>query len=424
MNITDIVGHLARFDAQSSQRLHLVASENGMPDQALTPYVTDALTRYCFGTSADTHWAWPGRDVLADLEAHAQACIGTLLGARFVNLKPVSGLSAMTVAVSALSGSAGTVFSLAEADGGHGSTPFVARRFGLHWQPLPVDPHSWGVDAEVLARRARCLSGPMLIYLDSFMALFPHDLAAIRAAVGEHARIHYDGSHTLGLIAGGRFQQPLAEGADSLGGSVHKTWPGPVGKGVLATNDPQLAGEIDLHAAGWISHHHPADVVALAISATWMSEKAPAYAAHVVANARRLAAALTGAGFTVCAAERGGTGSHQVWVDIAPVCPAATAARLLYEAGMVVNAIDIPYLPAPGLRLGVQEATFLGFDQSGMDDIAALTARVLIHRESTATVAPAVTALRDRYRPAAEHLVSDELAQRRGWRAESRTRTS
>lgn len=286
-----------------------------------------------------------------------------------------------------------------------------------------MDPSNWCVDVDALARRARGIGGPLLVYLDSFMALFPHDIVAIRAAVGDRARIHYDGSHTLGLVAGGAFQNPLAEGADSLGGSVHKTFPGPPGKGVVATNNAGLARQVDVHAAGWVSHHHPADVAALAFSVAWMTDHACDYAAAVVANARSLAAALTAQGFTVCAAELGHTRSHQVWVDIDPICPAETSAGLLYEAGIVVNAIEIPYLSAPGLRLGVQELTFAGLDGKGVDELAALMARVLIHREPPESVTLAVDALRTRYVTSDDQQAADELAHllRRARRQEART---
>lgn len=423
MNVDEMIERLARFEAASSLRLHLIASENQMPAAARVPYLPEAMTRYCFGTAGETNWAWPGRNELAELEMVAAYDIGALLGAKYVNLKPISGLSAMTVALSTLAESASTVFSLAETDGGHGSTTFVARRFGLDCQPLPIDPGTWCVDTDTLAQRARRCTGPVLVYLDSFMALFPHDIAAIRAAVGDQAMIHYDGSHTLGLIAGGQFQDPLKEGANSLGGSVHKTWPGPAGKGVVATNDADLARQVDQHAAGWVSHHHPADVAALAFSAAWMTENGDDYAAAVVTNARRLAAALTDQGFTVCAAEHGGTRSHQVWVDIDPICPAETASRLLYEAGIVVNAIDIPYLTAPGLRLGVQELTFAGFDGDGVDELATVMARALVYRESPESVARAVASLRARYVTSEDQRAAEYMAQRlrRTRRQEART---
>ena len=41
--------------------------------------------------------------------------------------------------------------------------------------------------------------------------------------------INYDGAHVAGLIAGGQFQDPLKEGADSMTMSSHKTLWGPQG---------------------------------------------------------------------------------------------------------------------------------------------------------------------------------------------------
>ncbi|MFD6464129.1 hypothetical protein ACFWFG_39760, partial [Streptomyces roseolus] len=230
MNTFDILDQLARYDVGNSHRLHLVASENPLDSDTRVPYMLAAtMARYAFGEPGQQNWAWPGREPIIDLEAETAAAIGTLLGAQFVNLKPISGLSAMTVALSALAEHAGdnvTVVSLSEADGGHGSTAFVTRRFRLNWQQLPVQPRTRAIDLDALANLARGIRGPLVVYLDAFMARFPFDLTGIRAAVGESALIHYDGSHPLGLIAGGQFQNPLAEGANSLGGSVHKTWPG------------------------------------------------------------------------------------------------------------------------------------------------------------------------------------------------------
>ena len=46
---------------------------------------------------------------------------------------------------------------------------------------------------------------------------------------GHNMYINYDGAHVAGLIAGGQFQDPLKEGADSMTMSSHKTLWGPQG---------------------------------------------------------------------------------------------------------------------------------------------------------------------------------------------------
>ena len=413
MNSFDILARLERHEVEDSHRLHLVASENPLASDSRVPYMlTATMSRYAFGEPGQQNWAWPGREIIIDLEAETKTAVGTLLGAAHVNLTPISGLSAMTVALSALVEHAGdrpTVLSLAESDGGHGSTAFLARRFGVDWQRLPVDPRTQVIDLDALAQLARA-GGPVVLYLDAFMARFPFDLAGIRAAVGESALIHYDGSHPLGLIAGGQFQNPLAEGADSLGGSVHKTWPGPVGKGVLATNNAQLAARFDTHAAGWVSHPHPADLAALALSTTWMQQHARDYAAAVIANATHLAAELSAGGLAVCADDRGATASHQIWVDIARTCPAAVAAQRLYDAGITVNAIDIPGLPAPGLRLGVQELTRQGLDHDATTLLAEVITKLLVLGLSPTAVVPDMAVLRGRLASWEDRRSTDELA--------------
>ncbi|MFI7356172.1 hypothetical protein ACIBTP_19760 [Streptomyces avidinii] len=391
----------AAHHASARRRLHLVPSENGLSLAARTAHLMEAAVRYAFAGPEDggENWAWPGRQDLVAVERAAAVRLGAQLGAEFVNVKPVSGVSALTVALSALARPWTVVFNLAERDGGHGSTRFIGTRLGLQMKDLPVDPTTCTLDLDALARRLGSGPRPELVYLDAFMCLFPVDLRGLREVVGPEAVIHYDASHTLGLIAGGAWQNPLAEGADSLGGSTHKTYPGPH-KGLLATNDAGLAARLDEHASHFVSHHHPADVVALAVAAAEMDERGPTYAKATVANARRLGAALTERGFTVCGEKDGFTDCHQLWLDITPLMDAEQASRRLFEAGIVVNAIPLPHITASaGLRLGVQEVTWAGMRENGIDELAAIFTALLRDGADPATVAARTEALVEAHRP-------------------------
>ncbi|MHC3392304.1 PLP-dependent aminotransferase family protein [Streptomyces lavendulocolor] len=382
-------------------RLHLVPSENRLSLAARIPHLMDAAVRYAFPGPRDggENWAWPGRQDLVAVEQAAAFRLGAQLGADFMNLKPVSGVSALTAALSALARPREVAYNLAERDGGHGSTRFIGTRLGLQMKNLPVDPATCTLDLDALDRLLGTGPRPELVYLDAFMCLFPMDLQGLREIVGPDTVIHYDASHTLGLIAGGAWQNPLTEGADSLGGSTHKTYPGPH-KGLLATNDAGLATRLDEHASHFVSHHHPADVVALAVAAAEMDDRGPAYAHATVANARRLGAALAGRGFTVCGEKAGFTDCHQLWIDIAPVMDAEEASRRLFEAGIVVNAIPLPHITAPaGLRLGVQELTWVGLRADGIDELAEIFTAVLRDGRDPATVAPRTRALAEALAP-------------------------
>ena len=56
--------------------------------------------------------------------------------------------------------------------------------------------------------------------------MFPHPVRELRAALPK-AVIAYDASHVMGVVAGGQFQSPIAEGADLIQGSTHKSLFGP-----------------------------------------------------------------------------------------------------------------------------------------------------------------------------------------------------
>jgi glycine hydroxymethyltransferase len=383
------------------RRLHLVPSENGLSLAARIPHLMDAAVRYAFPGPDDRgeNWAWPGRQDLVAVERATAVRLGAQLGARHVNLKPVSGVSALTVALSALARSGSTAFNLAERDGGHGSTRFIGTRLGLLMKDLPVDPATCTLDLNALAQQLAGGPRPELVYLDAFMCLFPVDLPGLRHVVGPDTVIHYDASHTLGLIAGGAWQNPLAEGADSLGGSTHKTYPGPH-KGLLATNDVGLAARLDEHASHFVSHHHPADVVALSVAAAEMDARGATYARSTVSNARRLGARLAERGFTVCGEKGGFTDCHQLWIDIAPLMDAEEASRRLFDARIVVNAIPVPHINAlAGLRLGVQEVTWAGMGEAGIDEFAEIFTAVLRDGQDPAAVAPRTRVLVEAYRP-------------------------
>ena len=58
------------------------------------------------------------------------------------------------------------------------------------------------------------------------MTLFPLPVREIAEIASEWGgKVFFDGAHQLGLIAGGQFQDPLAEGAAVLTGSAGKTSP-------------------------------------------------------------------------------------------------------------------------------------------------------------------------------------------------------
>jgi len=226
--------------------------------------------------------------------------------------------------------------------------------------------------------------------------LFPHPVRELAEAARDvGATLYYDGAHVLGLIAGGRFQDPLGEGAEILTGSTHKSFSGPQGGIILARSADEAARNVSrmLDSPPLLqSGYHLNRVAALGMALMEAREFGRAYAAQIEANARALARALHGRGVPVQGAARGFTRSHQVILDLGGsyLSPKAFAVKdTLERAGIIADAV---------VRLGVQEVTRLGMREPEMERIAGLIARLVVDREPPERVGREVAELMSGYR--------------------------
>jgi glycine/serine hydroxymethyltransferase len=382
----------------------LIPSENQLSPLARLAFTSDAFSRNFFNEKeVFGRWSFQGGSIAGRIQTEILVPLSRQLGgAAHVNVHPVSGLSGMTLVLAAFGRPGATVLSVPVANGGHPDTAYVARKLGMTWSPIPFA--DWAtIDEERLAERVRD-DRPCLIYIDHATHLFPLDLTraigVIRGAAVEPVHVHVDTSHVNGLIWGGVLPNPLACGADTYGGSTHKTFPGPH-KAVLFTNDAKLDEQLILTAVNMISHHHTASVISLAIAMLEFEHcDGRAYARQIVANARAFARALEEHGFAVQG--RGGvhTANHQVWLAAPPGRTAHEAGAAVFDAGIIVNPYDpLPSLGGVGIRTGVAEATKLGMVEADMRALATLLARVWIAQEPPAQVARDVESLRARFRP-------------------------
>nr|WP_277350205.1 hypothetical protein [Nonomuraea sp. FMUSA5-5] len=392
---------LTRQEREAQRRLNMIPSENHTSPLARIALGLDSGHRYFFNTSNDPNsWNFPAAREASRVETELTLpLLRRLTRAEHVNVRTLSGLQAMALVLSALGGGPGTtVISIHADQGGHYATAGLARRLGLtSVLASGPDPHSLDLDAlTTLVARHR----PSLVYLDLSHALFPLDaeavVAAIRAA-GTSARVHVDISHWMGLVLGGAIPHPLDAGADSMGGSTHKTFPGPQ-HALIATRDAHLAAEIGLAQQEMISNHHLAVTCALGLAAAEFLAADPlGYSRQIIASARLLGAHLAERGLPPEAAERGYSGGHQLWVDSARAgVDADTAARRLDEAGISVNVLtDLPGMQGrPALRLGVAEPLSVGLTTDDMPLVADLVTAAVFARRPADVIAEHVAALR------------------------------
>jgi glycine hydroxymethyltransferase len=357
--------------------LNLVPSESWYSADLRLPFLMDAYHRYSFNDDEDPNgWDFRGVQEIAGVERELVIpLLRNATGAEYVSVKPLSGLHVMLVVLASLAKPGATVFTVSPGLGGHMATASLASRLGLRVEHLGgTDPHT--PDLERLAEDIGRLR-PTLLYVDQGHGLFPFDIASIVTAarsVDPAVRVHVDVSHWLGLILGGAIPNPLTLGADSIGGSTHKTFPGPH-KGLFATNDIRLMSLYQAMEFAMVSNHNFAAVISLAFCLLdFRFGGGATYATSVVANARALGEALASHGLQVAGAERGYSDGHQLWVRTQESgVPARAASQRLYEAGIRVNCLDgLPGIPEPALRLGVSEATWRGFGLRDMAELAEL----------------------------------------------------
>jgi glycine/serine hydroxymethyltransferase len=403
-SIAEVIGLLARNEREARATISLVPSENSLSGLAKLPLLLDGYHRYFFNeTDEPERWLFRGAQRIGAIEMRITGpVLRELALASYSSVRPLSGLSAMALVLAALGGDPGSaVLTIAPANGGHYATPSLARRFGLRVSYLGgPDPHT--LDYENVTAQVAKLR-PALVYVDQSHALFPIDVArlvtAVRAAGGE-TLVHVDASHFMGLVLGGAFPNPLECGADSFGGSTHKTFPGPH-KAVFTTRRADLAQRIEETQDYLISSHHFAATVSLGLALLEFRDYGGReYAQAIIENTARLGRRLAEHGCTLAAADRGFSAGHQLWLDTeADGLPAMQASDRLFAAGLRVNvAPELPGFAHRAVRIGVNEPTFHGLRGADIDDLAEVFVLAMRAQVPPSDLASRVADLRNRGR--------------------------
>jgi glycine/serine hydroxymethyltransferase len=313
---------------------------------------------------------------------HTVPLLQDLSKAQYVDVRPLSGLNCMAIVMSGLCESGDLMYTVPESWGGHMSTRHVAQRFGIRTKQMGMIDHE--LDLEALASALK-QDKPRLIYIDQSTELFPIDPKPIKELIERYSSntfLHYDSSHNNGLILGEALPNPLERGADSFGGSTHKTFPGPH-KAFIATNSEVVRDLIEPRAYHMVSHHQPAAVASLGITLFEFRDCGGAqYAKQVLINSRRFAKRLHEMGILVAASERGFTDCHQVWTQPAAGLDCNSIADALYRCGLLVNKLPgLPTLEGPALRLSLAEFTRMGGFEKHVDELAGIFAAILSGNE-------------------------------------------
>ncbi|NEC87310.1 serine hydroxymethyltransferase [Streptomyces sp. SID12501] len=381
---------------RQSTTLQLIAAENFTSPAVLAMLGSPLANKYAEGYPGARHHG--GCEIVDVAERVAVERARALFGAEHANVQSHSGSSAVLAAYAALLRPGDTVLALGLPHGGHlthGSPANFSGRW-FDFVPYGVDAESGLIDygqVRALAHAHR----PKAIVCGSIAYPRHIDYAAFREIADEAgAYLIADAAHPIGLVAGGAAPSPVPY-ADIVCATTHKVLRGPRGGLLLCGAD--LAERVDravfpFTQGGAQMHTIAAKAVAFGEAAT---PAFTAYAHQVVANARVLAAGLAAEGFVVTT---GGTDTHLITVDPAPLgVDGRTARGLLSAAGVVLDCCPLPHGEARGLRLGTAALTTQGMGEAEMARIAVLLAGVLRGAAESGGVREEVRELAGRFPP-------------------------
>ena len=396
-----------------SESIPLIASENIISPAVKEALITDFEHRYAEG--------WPGERVYAgckyidQIELIAIDLMKQLYDAEFVDVRPISGVTANLAVYTAFTDPGDYMMALSIAKGGHismgkkkfGGTAGAVK--GLRIEYFEFDEENLTIDVDATKKKIEKLYNEgikiKIVYFGGSVILFPHPVKELSDFFKSYGTIvAYDAAHVAGLIAGGMFQHPLKEGAQVMSMSTHKTFFGPQRGSIISFNEYSEKIKRAVFP-GIVSNHHLHTLAGLAIAAVEMLKFGKEYAQNVVRSAKALADALSDEGFDVLGESRGFTESHQVLLDVTRYGLGGDIERLLERAGIIVNRNllfndpkrGLNYQNPGGLRLGVQEVVRLGMGPSEMREIASFMSRVIIKRESPEKVRDDVREFRKEY---------------------------
>jgi len=383
-------------------------------ENVMSPTVREMLSSDFQHRYANVHGSqvFIGNELMENADELSIDVAKKLFGAGQVDLHSPSASIACKAPIVALTRENDIVMELEPRCGGFASlnqmqaTPTLAS--GLHSEGLPFNFDEMNIDVDSAVKKIRAES-PKMVVLGATVFLFPHPISEIAEAANETGTIViYDAAQVFGLVAGKKFQQPFAEGAEIITGSTHKTLPGPQGGIILIKDNPEYAEKISktLHES-FIGVGHPSMRAAQAILFAEMIEFGEKYADQVIRSSKALAEALHERGFDVICENNGFTRSHMVVVNVSKLGGAHFVAKILDKANIEVTKSGIPGVDdlsdglysgnISGIRLGTEEAVRLGMGPSEMNQVADFLARALLRKEDASKISQDIAEFRKEF---------------------------
>ena len=360
--------------------INLIPSENVMSHAVRSLLSSELGHRY---TSRDKFYM--GTRLIDEIEQLGEELAKEVFKADAADLRPLSGHIADMIFLGSFAKPSDTILCVSPTDGGYPGIweEGVSKYLKLRTIGFPFSKETMNIKVDEAADLI-LEEKPSIVIFGASLILFPQPVKELAKVAHEvDAHVGYDGSHVLGLIAGGEFQNPLQEGASALLGSTHKTLFGPQGGMILADKEHGEVIEKRIFPA-FVDNAHWNRIAALSLALAELKEYGREYARQIIRNAQTLAGALAEYGFPVACPGLGYTKSHQVFLDYGGYKEGRVIAKRMEGANIIADC---------GVRLGVCETTRRGMKAGEMEKIAEFIKRVIVDKEDLSRVKEDVTKL-------------------------------
>jgi glycine hydroxymethyltransferase len=375
----DIAKAIADERHRQNSGLELIASENFVSQAVLEAAGSVMTNKYAEGYPGKRYYG--GCEFVDVAESLAIARAKQLFGAEHANVQPHSGAQANMAVYFTLLKPGDTVLGMNLAHGGHLTHGHPLNFSGKLYTIVPygVRKDDERIDYDELEKLAHERKPKMIMVgASAYPRVIDFErISTVGKAIG--SPVVTDMAHIAGLVAAGVHPSPVPH-SDFVPTTTHKTLRGPRGGMVLCR--AQYAKDLDRTAFPGIQGGPLMHIIA-AKAVCFKEALEPGFAGYqrqIVANAERLAAGLSSAGFRLVS---GGTDTHLMLVDVFSKGLTGKAAEAaLGKAGITVNKNAIPFdqnppMVASGIRIGTPAITSRGMGEPEMDRIAELIARAL-----------------------------------------------
>ena len=393
--ISEILDIIRTNDSYRKNTLNMIAAENVTSPIVSNLYNNGFKHRYACGTVGNR--AYAGCKWVDELETITEELVKELFECDHVNLYPISGVVANLISFSSLLRRNDKVCVVEPSCGSHYShhKRGMLGIAGMNPVFLPFNLDQVNIDLDKTERIIN-KEKPSMLILGASEMLFPVPIKEIRTFFDKI--ILYDAAHVLGLIAGGKFQKPLKEGADLISTSTHKTFFGPQG-GMLLTNSDEIYNKTIDRTFDIVSNHHIHRLPALAATCLEMLDFGKDYAQAVVSNAKALGNYLFQKGMDILGSNKGFTETHQIIMNVSKIGNNNYVMKTLESANIITSPCPIPgnHNKETGIRFGVQELTRVGMRVKEMKIIGELVVSLLKNEKNEEEVREEVIELAQKF---------------------------